>query len=107
MQERGRSAQDAPGEEETFSTVTGARTGERPLRILVVHNRYQIRGGEDAVVEQEVMSLRRAGQTVETLFVDNDGIGPSATASPPPTRRRMRRVASPPCWKWSAPSGRT
>ena len=44
------------------------------MRILVVHNRYQIRGGEDAVVEQEVMSLRRAGQTVETLFVDNDGI---------------------------------
>lgn len=45
-----------------------------PLRILVVHNRYQVRGGEDAVVEQEVASLRRAGQSVETLFLDNDGI---------------------------------
>ena len=42
-----------------------------PLRILVVHNRYQVRGGEDAVVEQEVASLRRAGQTVDTLFFDN------------------------------------
>ncbi|NEU11689.1 glycosyltransferase family 4 protein [Methylobacterium sp. BTF04] len=44
------------------------------MRILVVHNRYQIRGGEDAVVEQEVESLRRAGQTVETLFFDNASI---------------------------------
>ncbi|MCJ2044183.1 glycosyltransferase family 4 protein [Methylobacterium sp. J-078] len=49
-----------------------------PLRILVVHNRYQVRGGEDAVVEQEVASLRRAGQSVETLFLDNDGIRTAA-----------------------------
>lgn len=41
------------------------------LRILVVHNRYQVRGGEDSVVAQEVASLRRAGQVVETLFFDN------------------------------------
>jgi glycosyltransferase involved in cell wall biosynthesis len=47
---------------------------EAPLRILVVHNRYQVRGGEDAVVEQEVASLRRAGQTVETVFFDNTDI---------------------------------
>ena len=45
-----------------------------PLRILVVHNRYQIRGGEDSVVAQEVASLRRAGQIVETLFFDNAAI---------------------------------
>jgi glycosyltransferase involved in cell wall biosynthesis len=45
-----------------------------PLRILVVHNRYQVRGGEDSVVAQEVASLRRAGQTVETLFFDNAAI---------------------------------
>ena len=49
-------------------TGTGAAT---PLRILVVHNRYQVRGGEDSVVAQEVASLRRAGQAVETLFFDN------------------------------------
>ncbi|WP_243214317.1 glycosyltransferase family 4 protein [Methylobacterium goesingense] len=48
--------------------------GAAPLRILVVHNRYQVRGGEDSVVAQEVASLRRAGQTVETLFFDNAGI---------------------------------
>ncbi|WP_244480068.1 glycosyltransferase family 4 protein [Methylobacterium sp. Leaf465] len=45
-----------------------------PLRILVVHNRYQVRGGEDSVVAQEVASLRRAGQVVETLFFDNAAI---------------------------------
>jgi glycosyltransferase involved in cell wall biosynthesis len=41
-------------------------------RILVVHNRYQQPGGEDAVVEAEVDLLRRRGHTVETYIRGND-----------------------------------
>ena len=41
-------------------------------RILVVHNRYQQPGGEDAVVEAEVDLLRRRGHSVETYIRDND-----------------------------------
>jgi glycosyltransferase involved in cell wall biosynthesis len=41
-------------------------------RILVVHNRYQQPGGEDAVVEAEVGLLRRRGHAVETYIRDND-----------------------------------
>jgi hypothetical protein len=41
-------------------------------RILVVHNRYQQPGGEDAVVEAEVNLLRRRGHAVETYIRDND-----------------------------------
>jgi len=44
------------------------------LRILLLHNRYQIRGGEDAVVEREIAGLTRAGHTVEALILDNSEI---------------------------------
>ncbi len=68
-----------------FSPTRPVRSGEAdrlasvapfagPRRILVVHNRYQVRGGEDAVVERESTALARAGQIVETLFVSNDAI---------------------------------
>ncbi|MBI3916641.1 MAG: glycosyltransferase family 4 protein [Betaproteobacteria bacterium] len=40
-------------------------------RILVVHNRYQLPGGEDAVVEAEIELLRRNGHAVETYLRDN------------------------------------
>ena len=47
----------------------------RPVsRVLVVHNSYQRRGGEDAAVERDVSALRGAGLAVETLFVHNDEI---------------------------------
>jgi glycosyltransferase involved in cell wall biosynthesis len=45
------------------------------LKILVVHNEYQQRGGEDSVVEAEVQLLRSAGYDVETLIFSNTGIG--------------------------------
>ncbi len=49
------------------------------MRILLVHNRYQVRGGEDVVADQEAALLRLSGFAVETLFIDNDGItGPLA-----------------------------
>ena len=40
-------------------------------RVLVVHNRYQLPGGEDAVVEAEIELLRRNGHAVETYLRDN------------------------------------
>lgn len=44
------------------------------MRVLIVHNHYQIRGGEDAVVAHEAEALARAGCTVETLTFHNDEI---------------------------------
>lgn len=44
------------------------------MRILIVHNRYQLRGGEDGVVQAESELLRRKGHEVEFLEEDNDGI---------------------------------
>jgi glycosyltransferase involved in cell wall biosynthesis len=66
-------------------------------RVLIVHNRYQIRGGEDAVVEREAAALARAGCTVETLFFSNDDIkGPvdrrRAAIEAPHARRGIARV---------------
>ncbi|HEY4301721.1 MAG TPA: glycosyltransferase family 4 protein [Candidatus Didemnitutus sp.] len=40
-------------------------------RILVIHNRYQQPGGEDAVVDAEVALLRGRGHEVETYIRDN------------------------------------
>ncbi|MFG5117995.1 glycosyltransferase [Methylorubrum sp. POS3] len=66
-------------------------------RILIVHNQYQIRGGEDAVVEREAAALARAGCAVETLIFSNDDIqGPvdrlRAAVEAPHARRGIRRV---------------
>jgi glycosyltransferase involved in cell wall biosynthesis len=44
------------------------------LRILVVHNTYQHRGGEDAVVEAEIALLRSHGHEVATYIRNNDDI---------------------------------
>jgi glycosyltransferase involved in cell wall biosynthesis len=55
--------------------VTGARfvfIGEGVRRILVVHNAYQHRGGEDAVVEAESALLRAHGHGVELFSRRND-----------------------------------
>ncbi|MCL5061578.1 MAG: glycosyltransferase family 4 protein [Candidatus Thermoplasmatota archaeon] len=43
-------------------------------RVLVVHNAYQRRGGEDAVVESEIELLRSHGHAVETWFRSNDDV---------------------------------
>lgn len=45
-----------------------------PYRVLVVHNAYQHRGGEDSVVEAEIALLRSYGHQVETYFRSNDEI---------------------------------
>ncbi|MHC2257858.1 glycosyltransferase involved in cell wall biosynthesis [Bradyrhizobium embrapense] len=44
------------------------------MKILVAHNRYQGRGGEDVVFGAEVDLLRGAGHDVETLTVSNEAI---------------------------------
>ena len=46
----------------------------RGMRILIVHNRYQQRGGEDSVVDDEIALLRAGGHEVSTVLVSNDAI---------------------------------
>jgi glycosyltransferase involved in cell wall biosynthesis len=44
------------------------------MNILMVHNRYQIRGGEDECFEAEVGLLREQGHTVDRHEVNNDHV---------------------------------
>jgi glycosyltransferase involved in cell wall biosynthesis len=44
-------------------------------RVLVVHNRYRVHGGEERAVELQVAALRRAGVVHETLFRDSAEAG--------------------------------
>ena len=44
------------------------------MRVLIVHNRYQQRGGEDTVVAAEELLLRSYGHQVERLNADNEHI---------------------------------
>lgn len=44
------------------------------MRVLLLHNRYQVPGGEDTVARGEAAMLRAAGFTVDLLETDNDGI---------------------------------
>lgn len=50
-------------------------TATSPLRILLVHNRYKLRGGEDSVFEAERDMLIAAGHIVNVYEVTNDAIG--------------------------------
>jgi len=45
---------------------------KKKLRVLIAHNAYQQRGGEDAVVEAEIAMLRSRGDIVECYFRHND-----------------------------------
>jgi glycosyltransferase involved in cell wall biosynthesis len=45
------------------------------MKILTVHNRYQLRGGEDEVHDAEEQLLRSRGQEVRPLTLDNAAIG--------------------------------
>ncbi|MBF2016555.1 MAG: glycosyltransferase family 4 protein [Rivularia sp. T60_A2020_040] len=44
------------------------------MRILIIHNRYQIRGGEDECYEAEVSLLREMGQQVQVYEANNDRV---------------------------------
>lgn len=50
-------------------------------RVLVVHNAYQHRGGEDTVVESEIALLRSHGHEVDTWFRSNDDVAGMSTLS--------------------------
>ena len=47
-------------------------SSRQKLRVLVAHNAYQMRGGEDAVVEAEVALLRSYGHPVTEYYRHND-----------------------------------
>ncbi len=55
--------------------------GAAPYPVLVVHNAYRQRGGEDVVVEAEVQLLRQHGHAVHTYQRSNDEIGKMSDAS--------------------------
>ena len=44
------------------------------MRVLLVHNAYQQRGGEDSVVESEAALLRQRGHDVQVLLRHNDEV---------------------------------
>jgi glycosyltransferase involved in cell wall biosynthesis len=50
------------------------------MRILLLHNRYQFRGGEDIAVEQEFALLREHGHDVRLLLEQNDSFSSIAGA---------------------------
>ncbi len=48
------------------------------MRVLLLHNRYQVRGGEDSAVDLECEMLRGAGLTVDLLEANNNEIAGAA-----------------------------
>jgi glycosyltransferase involved in cell wall biosynthesis len=46
------------------------------MRILIVHNRYKQRGGEDTVVEGETRLLEKRGHEVRQWIVSNEDLSP-------------------------------
>ena len=44
------------------------------MNILMLHNSYQFRGGEDESFESEVRMLRDAGHYVDTIHLNNDRV---------------------------------
>jgi glycosyltransferase involved in cell wall biosynthesis len=44
-------------------------------RVLIVHNRYRVHGGEERAVDLQVAALRRAGVAYETLWRDSAEAG--------------------------------
>lgn len=51
------------------------------MRILLIHNAYQHRGGEDTVVESEIALLRLHNHEVDTLFRSNVDVAGMASLS--------------------------
>ncbi len=49
------------------------------MKILIAHNRYQHRGGEDTVVEIEYQALQERGHQLELLEIDNDHISSASS----------------------------
>lgn len=62
------------------------------LKILVAHNAYQHRGGEDMVVDAEVELLRSRGHEVEIYHLHNDEINGMSRATAAATAIWSRRT---------------
>ena len=63
------------------NTALAGATEAAPYPVLVVHNAYQQRGGEDGVVEAEIALLRQQGHPVYEYRRDNADIQHMARAS--------------------------
>lgn len=58
----------------TATADSGLQDAVFPDPIMVVHNRYQVRAGEDSQVDSEVAFLEQHGHTVHRFFVDSRSI---------------------------------
>lgn len=58
----------------SFAPAVVAVAMDKKMKVLMVHNRYQQRGGEDAVVDAETRLLAANGIDVHRLDADNDSI---------------------------------
>lgn len=56
------------------TTRSGPDRSSDPLRVLMVHNRYRVPGGEDVCADAEVDLLREQGHVVEAITKDNHTI---------------------------------
>lgn len=70
------------------------QTGERLYRVLVAHNSYQYRGGEDSVCEEEVRLLRSRGHEVAVYSRHNAELGTEPTFTHAIDTIWSRRTAS-------------
>ena len=64
------------------------------MKILIAHNAYQQRGGEDTVVEAEIALLREYGHEVELYGLHNDALNNMSRASAAMTAVWSQRTAS-------------
>src|SRR4051812_26723161 len=65
-----------------------------PMKILIAHNAYQHRGGEDSVVDAEIALLRDRGHQVKVYAQHNDGINHMSRAVAAMTTIWSQRSAS-------------
>jgi glycosyltransferase involved in cell wall biosynthesis len=63
-----------------MSPSPAAAAATWPRRVLVAHNAYRQRGGEDGVVEAESSMLRERGHEVELLLRHNDAVEAESVA---------------------------
>jgi glycosyltransferase involved in cell wall biosynthesis len=80
-------------QENVLPVVDAPAVAGRSMRILVVHNAYQHRGGEDAVVDAEIALLREYGHTVEIYQQHNDKLSQMSRAAAAVSTVWSRRCA--------------
>src|SRR5260370_34310698 len=55
-------------------SVSSELSAQKPMNVLMLHNSYQFRGGEDESFESEVRMLCDAGHFVDTIHLKNDEV---------------------------------